>query len=1335
MAKLLHAGDFATDGERMAAEELKKLPAHWVVICNKTLPLHSGTSYELDFVVIADNWVFQLDEKSWRGTIRGNDQFWVRSDGSSARSPLNKSDYIAKVLAGHIRAKVPAIADDGRAFVRGGVLLSAAQRPPILRDEPRAHDGIYLGASVVKKLLQADQQGGCPLVAKYRDQIRACLFDLSDRPRIPQQIGLYTVQELVTERLGARVFDATMENGERRTLMVYEPGAHSAESQDLRTFYLRQFDALRKLHDTGLVPDVSDPFPWSDDFLVLPISPLPGKSLGAIPFPETREDLANELAIAEAAFRGLARIHEAGIIHRALGPDAIYVTASGQTPRVAFTNFYAARMGTHSIAVPLDEFALQDPYAAPPLISGYGLATTATDTFSLALAFLERTSRRKLTDLRPAPDLPVVIPPLAETWATIVPDKALEDLTDTFEQLLNQTDERLTCVDVADYIALIAEQLHSATVVEEHRLLDSRYRVERLLGEGATASTYLVTDTLTDGLYAVKRLHRPAQDYDAAKKEWKTLEDITNRHLPRIFEIYRPQDDVHIKMEYVAGTSLNNLTGEFPWPLERWWAFARQLLDAVAALEDKDILHRDIKPANIILRERSGEAVLIDLGFATPRDYPTAAAGSPRYLPPEAPGAPFPPPTTDIYAVATVLYQALTDHYPADGGVSDDDLTEMDAIVATLDTVQRLAAILLRACSPDPAQRPATSRELLNQLEDAMRARPVSVTQPEEVGLAQLTNPWVANIHGLYRNSASGNADNRGLDSNFVRQTYVSTGLDLDLLPALIERRPRVVFLSGNPGDGKTAFLEQVRLWLEEHGAMRLNQDASGWEWLYEGHTFRACYDASEAHDGKSADQQLIARLAGLEGDTMPEAAMSVLVAINDGRLADFFARYASPFGWLSKQVHIASRPAGASMTRSTSNGATNGAANGTSHPVHVWLVDLKRRAFVHLPGASKPSVAARVLDSLLREDQWQVCTGCSARAICPIRANAAALRQPIIADRLQYVLLLAHLRRLRHTTMRDLRSTFAYLITGNLDCSDVHTALAASDRGASLIDQAYWRTAFAPLETAEELLRDIGQLDPGRFPQPRLDRYLHFHQPSADATVRAQAFYDNRDLPPQRFRTESEWLAAMKRRLFFESSQASSASADMDGIHIIPLKESDSLLPYRYAQAFSQALAGTGDLRALKKRLALGILRSDGVNIAPQAYHLAVKVNASDEQQLVILKEFPLERFQLELPPEPNTHGLSVVESIPETLQLRVRGSSLQLTITLDLFELLMRFADGLQPAAPEFQPLLEDLVPFKSALLLGESHELVLVESGRQTHHITQRDGKVVRLPSERS
>src|SRR6266571_5205598 len=113
MAEFVSVGPFVTDGERQAGEVLRQLPDSWLVICNKILPTINGRSFEIDFIVVGKRWIFVLDEKSWRGKIRGTDEQWVRADGSAEHSPLSKADYVAKVLAGHLGWKIPALKNNG----------------------------------------------------------------------------------------------------------------------------------------------------------------------------------------------------------------------------------------------------------------------------------------------------------------------------------------------------------------------------------------------------------------------------------------------------------------------------------------------------------------------------------------------------------------------------------------------------------------------------------------------------------------------------------------------------------------------------------------------------------------------------------------------------------------------------------------------------------------------------------------------------------------------------------------------------------------------------------------------------------------------------------------------------------------------------------------------------------------------------------------------------------------------------------------------------------------------------------------------------------------------
>lgn len=90
---------------------------------------------------------------------------------------------------------------------------------------------------------------------------------------------------------------------------------------------------------------------------------------------------------------------------------------------------------------------------------------------------------------------------------------------------------------------------------------------------------------------------------------------------------------------------------------------------------------------------------------------------------------------------------------------------------------------------------------------------------------------------------------------------------------------------------------------------------------------------------------------------------------------------------------------------------------------------------------------------------------------------------------------------------------------------------------------------------------------------------------------------------------------------------------------------------------------------------------------------------------------------------------GTDMIEKLPEVVVLQHYSGTPRLEITLDLFELLMRMAGGLQPTAPEFRPLLEDLKLFKDILLLRETRDLILIENQYRVHFVTQRDNKIVR------
>jgi hypothetical protein len=275
VAKLYHAAEFATEGEKRAAEALRELPADWVVVCNKTLVTRNARSFEIDFIVIGDHYVFAIDEKSWRGRIHGSDQVWVRSDGLSERGPLSKIDYVAKILADELRTGVPRLRDVREHFTRGAVLLSAAEELPRTRD-PRVTNGVFLLEGVAERLARIDGSAEHAPIAPFRPSIETVLLDFSDRPRFPRRINEFQLDEILNERPGFYTARATHDLAGARTLAVYHVAGITPQT---RAFYLREFEAVKQLHATGLASEVLDPFTWSDDFLVVPSVPVSGQAL------------------------------------------------------------------------------------------------------------------------------------------------------------------------------------------------------------------------------------------------------------------------------------------------------------------------------------------------------------------------------------------------------------------------------------------------------------------------------------------------------------------------------------------------------------------------------------------------------------------------------------------------------------------------------------------------------------------------------------------------------------------------------------------------------------------------------------------------------------------------------------------------------------------------------------------------------------------------------------------------------------------------------------------------------------------------------------------------
>jgi len=1324
MAELITQGSFVSIGEERAAQRLAaELPQKWLIICNKCFVSPRGEQFEVDFIIVGRHGLFVADEKSIRGEVRGNENEWILASGEVRRNPLNKLHYVAGRIAGFVREAFPGIeAEISGHFVTAVVLLSDPSAVVHVSD-PRVNRQVLPLSEAAVRLQEYDAaaKGQRCSIGRWRQEIAERLHLLPTRAPVPKEIGCYEILERIEERPFCTTYRARVPRGSsyvERTLSVYDLSAMPTQDRAQQVNVMRRdYQAVTRLEGLVHVPHVHDPFTYGDRFLIIPSDPWDLQPL-AVVTASVDLDHSARLAIVRRLFCDLEKLHSAGVIHRNLSPHTVCVKVSEEsTVEVGFTGFQFARLQAEQ-TIAVDITALRDittPFEAPEVVADMSAATPGSDMYSaavIALELLTKVPAAQIVEMcrsgQPDQVAALAPPPQREAWAGLIETLVLLVLArpDERETLFGDAVRMAKRLDASDDALVCAHGQEEVHVFSKGDVISGQYRVDQVFPPGATAITYQVTDLLYGGQFALKQILREDCRRALAAAEFQALRRLQHPAIVRVYDVRPPDAEFHLKLEFVSGPSLAEQ--KFPWPVAKTHELARALLDACAYLAEQGVYHRDISPKNIIMSESGPK--LIDFGVAhTGETSAMTVVGTPRYRAPEIDaGAPWDA-SCDTYAASVVLFKVLTGCYPfevTDTTADKHSLVKVDTLNLSDPLAIEYAKVLQEGCHPDRELRTRSARELLQALEDIFR---------RSLEGDWVHNDFVADLQAIYRNSRTGNADNRGLDTEFAERTYVPTLLDERLLPAILQERLLLVLLSGNPGDGKTAFLEHVRRKLEELGAEFPARTANGWRARFQGRVYAANYDASESHRGRRANEILDEMLQPLAGPSRPPAALgfTALIAINDGRLRDYFL-HNDRYGWLGNVIYHKLR--GDAMDRESG----------------VVLVDLKNRCLTARP-SSQPSLFERVLLAILEDEGWKKCERCKVRAACPIRFNRDTLADgshgELVRARLAYLFHLSHLRGTRHTTIRDLRSVLSYIVAGVRSCEQIHRDIQAGPHSERWYDALYFNAVFNPNGEIDEELEDLARHDVRLYPAPRWDRFLHYNRRPGYVQKLEKVFLPDlrRDSSLLSRLSHSalgeEWHGLTKRRLYFEMDEAAVQASDWR----LPL--SRDLLPYRYAETFSGVVLGEVDPLQVRTWLCEGISASDGI-VAPaiRAGYLCVRTAFKREQEFTVFKRYPVEEFSCQVLAPSDTR---FTETCPNTIAFaHVSGEPL-LRVHLDLFELLMRMREGYVPDVLEWQPYLVDLAQFKTHLQRRRSDEVILIESGRLLHRVYQKEGTLVREP----
>ncbi len=204
-------------------------------------------------------------------------------------------------------------------------------------------------------------------------------------------------------------------------------------------------------------------------------------------------------------------------------------------------------------------------------------------------------------------------------------------------------------------------------------VLNERYRILAVLGEGGMARVFRAEDTRLGRVVALKTLHprlvAQPEFVHRFEQEAQLAAGLTHPNIVAIYDRGRAGVIHYIVMEYVAGGSLKALIArEAPLALERVLPLIAQLGAALDAAHARGVIHRDIKPENILLTP-TGEVKVSDFGIARALTDPKQTAtgmmlGSVSYVAPEqARGLPTSA-ASDLYSSGVVMYEMLTGLLP-----------------------------------------------------------------------------------------------------------------------------------------------------------------------------------------------------------------------------------------------------------------------------------------------------------------------------------------------------------------------------------------------------------------------------------------------------------------------------------------------------------------------------------------------------------------------------------------------------------------------------------------------------------------------------------------------
>ena len=1361
MAKVIPIGQPANESERQAIGFLRDhLPDGWLIFHN--FEMRQGEEvFEIDIAILAPHAVFLVDIKGTRGNIDVYGSKWYPDGRQPFFSPLAKLRSHAKTMATIIRESNTGLIELRKAHVHATVLLTADDATVFDQagiDSPDVTDFKHC----LKYFRDTSRIPDNRLdnITRFHSQIAKAITGNAK----PKSAALVFRDWQVEEKLGGTdhyteyraKHNLLGKSGGMARLRVYQADPYQDEAARKEEFkkISNAYRAVAHMPTHANVLAVKDLFITDDeDKVVLVTEDLPSQALRLHIY---KASLAltfdQKLHVMRDVLSALDHAHRHEVIHRNLTPDAILVTKGGQA-RV--TGFDFARVGKNRTSTIADQVVddLEAAYQAPECFKDPTQASIASDLYASGLIFyelltgelpfenidqmMEADGKFPMKPSEHKPDLPKGIDAWLQKFCEFDPEerhisaavarKILDDL------ILPEAKNDAHSDGPGPAVAL-PQFPDNLTNLPQDFILADRFRIQKKLGSGGFGVAYKVFDSLGDVVRVIKLVTKDRHSvYERLRREYKTLTNLPDHpHVVKVIWADRMADakqTPYIVFEYVEGLDVSDLIDTEALSLEDSVCIVREAAEGLGHLHKHAVYHQDVKPSNLLWTDKGVR--IIDFNVAvTENDEVHGGGGTRRYLPPDYDYSSEPDASDrmdrDFYALGISFYECLTGKYPFDDPTPPFKTQPKDPkqFKGCAELSTSLVNVLVKMIAPERKDRFASAAEFLTVLAEVKRYRSVLTTGEIGTGpkiVSKLgfeptlpnTNPFVTHLLTLYSQSQVSNAGTRGLDE-VGKATYVPTFLDEKLQPALLKGEFRLVIISGNAGDGKTAFIQQLEAVAESKGA-QMQHGANGTVFQLKGHSYQSNYDGSQDEGDERNDavlQKFFAPFAGKDASGWPEN-QTRLIAINEGRLVDFFLEHENAFPLLARQIQ---------------QGLAGAAPEGG-----IAVINLNLRSVVAEPKEDQPSILEQLIVRMSQQEYWQACETCDLKGKCYAYHNARTFQDPVagpkVIERLKMLYTITHLRGRLHITMRDVRSALAFMLVGTRDCDGIHQLYqnGGEENQNRILDGFYFNSWLGGSKGSNDrLISLLREIDIAEISNPDLDRELGFLNPKTKTMSRfsfaERAGYDDQlvetlfhNLPrdyasKNRLRLIAKhrsYLSHMRRRHFFERR-------DMNW---------KKMLPYKSIDPFLIAIKQPGAKSANEVTFILqAINRGEGLsNPARLGDQVALRIRQVEKGTINSYRLFSGERFTLTT--DRNGTTTPFLECLPQMLILNYDsgdGHRAALRITLDLYEMLVRLVNGYRPCIEELNGYYLSLAVFKNRLAAVPYKEVLLTKTGHRFYEI---------------